>query len=314
MLRVPRYACLAFILMLLLLTVCSKKSTDANAKCSTPTFYPSGGSYTQSTYVYINCTTAEAVIRYTSDGSDPTESSQVYNGELYISSSVTIKARAYKEGMEHSDVGSVSYYFSTGNSVATPVISPAGGTYSSSQSVQMSCATSGATIRYTTDESIPTSTSTIYSGAIMVSSTKTIKAKGFKTGLNSSATATATFTIGTSSNRVQTPSIYPMAVYPYILDRYTIHISCLTSGAQIRYYVGDNTSFNLTNATLYTGPFTLYLEEFNTTWISAQAFKSGMQNSNYDFEWYKYWPDKAYRVKLPEKTYPSLEVDGIVNL
>ncbi|MDD3579103.1 MAG: SUMF1/EgtB/PvdO family nonheme iron enzyme, partial [Candidatus Cloacimonetes bacterium] len=74
--------------------------------------------------------------------------------------------------------------------------SPAGGTYTSTQYVALNCTTSGATIRYTTNGSDPTSNSTVYSSAISVSQTTTIKAKAFRDGWTPSATASATYTIG----------------------------------------------------------------------------------------------------------------------
>jgi len=79
--------------------------------------------------------------------------------------------------------------------VATPTFSPAGGTYSSGQTVTISCATSGAEIRYTSDGTVPTSASTLYSAPITVSATSTIKAKGFKDGWDASQTATAAYII-----------------------------------------------------------------------------------------------------------------------
>jgi len=79
--------------------------------------------------------------------------------------------------------------------VEAPSFSPAGGTYTSAQTVSISCATSGATIRYTTNGSEPTAASTQYTAPIRVSSTTTIKAKAFKSGINDSATASAAYTI-----------------------------------------------------------------------------------------------------------------------
>ena len=79
--------------------------------------------------------------------------------------------------------------------VATPTFSPAGGTYTSAQNVIISTTTPNATIRYTTNGSEPTSSSTAYSSPFSVSSTTTIKAKGFKDGWTPSATASATYTI-----------------------------------------------------------------------------------------------------------------------
>lgn len=77
-----------------------------------------------------------------------------------------------------------------------PTFSPAGGTYNSNQSVTLACSTSEATIYYTTDGSEPTTSSTVYSGAIVLNSegTTTIKAIAVKNG-HSSSVAEATYTI-----------------------------------------------------------------------------------------------------------------------
>jgi len=105
-----------------------------------------------------------------------------------------LKAKAFKSGMSDSDVASATYTINIPSKVATPKFSPAGGSYSSAQSVALSCATSGAAIRYTTDGSAPSSSSTVYSGPISVSSTTTIKAKGFKSGMTDSDIATTAYT------------------------------------------------------------------------------------------------------------------------
>ena len=80
--------------------------------------------------------------------------------------------------------------------VAAPVFSPAGGSYSSAQSVTITSSTSGATIRYTTDGSTPTETDgTVYSSAVNISSTTTLKAIAYKSGYADSSVTTATYTI-----------------------------------------------------------------------------------------------------------------------
>ncbi|MBR5087520.1 MAG: chitobiase/beta-hexosaminidase C-terminal domain-containing protein [Muribaculaceae bacterium] len=77
-----------------------------------------------------------------------------------------------------------------------PTFSLAAGTYNSNQSVTLACSTSGATIYYTTDGNEPTTSSTVYSGAIALNGegTTTIKAIAVKDGL-SSAVAEATYII-----------------------------------------------------------------------------------------------------------------------
>jgi len=83
----------------------------------------------------------------------------------------------------------------SGTTVGAPSFSPAGGTYSSTQSVTLSSSTSGASIRYTTDGSTPSSTvGTVYSGPLTVSGNATIKGIAYKTGLTTSAVTSATYT------------------------------------------------------------------------------------------------------------------------
>ena len=79
--------------------------------------------------------------------------------------------------------------------VSKPVFDPPGGTYESVQTVSISCATDGATVRYTTDGSEPNSNSLMYSGPIHIAQTTTLKAKAYRTGMQDSAIATATYTI-----------------------------------------------------------------------------------------------------------------------
>ena len=83
--------------------------------------------------------------------------------------------------------------------VAAPTFSPAGGTYTSAQNVTISTTTSGATIYYTIDGSIPTSHSTAYTTPIPVSGNMTIKAIAVKDGV-SSTVVTATYIISSDGN------------------------------------------------------------------------------------------------------------------
>lgn len=99
----------------------------------------------------------------------------------------------------------IKIYWETGGGTtetcATPTFNPAEGTYTEAQNVTISCLTSGATIYYTTDGiTTPTTSSSVYSSAIPVSSTTTIKAIAAKSGMNNSGVATATYTINSGSS------------------------------------------------------------------------------------------------------------------
>lgn len=77
--------------------------------------------------------------------------------------------------------------------------SPLSGTYASSQQVTMSTDNADAEIRYTLDGAEPTSSSTLYTGSIQVSSTTTIRARAFLSGLPDGPLSGATYQIGAST-------------------------------------------------------------------------------------------------------------------
>jgi len=85
------------------------------------------------------------------------------------------------------------------SAASTPTFSPAGGSYTSTQSVTIADSTSGAAIYYTTDGSTPTTSSTKYSSAISVAKTQTINAIAVASGFTNSSTGTATYDIYSSS-------------------------------------------------------------------------------------------------------------------
>jgi beta-glucanase (GH16 family) len=91
----------------------------------------------------------------------------------------------------------VRVYQGSGTTVATPTITPSTGTYTSAQSVSIADATSGSTIRYTTDGSAPSETNgTVYTGAFSVPSTTTVNAIAYDAGMTDSAVGSSVITIG----------------------------------------------------------------------------------------------------------------------
>lgn len=81
------------------------------ASVAEPQFAPSSCLFYPSTNVTISCATAGAMIRYTLDGSDPTESSTPYTGAITVNDDVTIKARAWKSGMNPSVIVAATYTY-----------------------------------------------------------------------------------------------------------------------------------------------------------------------------------------------------------
>ena len=72
--------------------------------------------------------------------------------------------------------------------VATPTLDPAGAT-ALPVSVTVSCATAGATLRYTLDGSLPTASSALVEGAITISADTLLRVRGFKDGMTPSRAA-----------------------------------------------------------------------------------------------------------------------------
>jgi hypothetical protein len=76
-----------------------------------PSISPAGGSFNSAQNVTISCATTDAVIRYTTNGADPTESDSVITSgsSISVSRSMTLKAKAWKNGWSPSSISSATY-------------------------------------------------------------------------------------------------------------------------------------------------------------------------------------------------------------
>jgi len=101
------------------------------------------------------------------------------------------------DSVYNASVSATTTLSGTPAAAATPIMTPAGGTYTSAQSLTITDSTYGAVIYYTTNGTVPTTGSTKYSGAITVGASQTIEAIAVATGFTNSAVATAAYTIGT---------------------------------------------------------------------------------------------------------------------
>ena len=109
---------------------------------------------------------------------------------------------------------------STIETVATPTFNPAAGVYTEPQNVTISCGTPGATIYYTTDGTIPTSSSTEYTSAIEVDETMTINAIAVKDGMYDSAIASANYSLpsGIIYKKVNSSTLVNGATYVIVYE------------------------------------------------------------------------------------------------
>jgi DNA-binding transcriptional regulator GbsR (MarR family) len=232
---------------------------------ATPTFTPPAGNYSSTQSVTIGTTTPGASIRYTTDGSTPTSTvGTVYSGPVSVNSSLTLKAIAYETGMTDSTVASGNYTIQ----VATPTFAPPAGSYGSTQMVTISTTTAGASIRYTTDGSTPSSTvGTVYSGPVSVNSSLTLKAIAYETGMTDSTVASGNYTI-----QVATPTFNPPG--GSYSSTQMVTISTTTAGASIR-YTTDGSTPSSTVGTVYGGPVSV---GSNLT-LKSIAYETGLMDS-----------------------------------
>ena len=170
------------------------------------TFTPAAGIYAEAQSVTIASPNPDTTIYYTTDGSTPTKSSAIYTTAISVVKSQTLTAYAVRYGFNDSPSASAAYVIT--GAVATPVFSLAAGAYGPTQILALSTATAGATIYYTTDGSTPNTGSSVYSSAITLSSSQTIKAFATKNNYLDSAVASAAYTI---NGNVATPTFSPAA-------------------------------------------------------------------------------------------------------
>lgn len=73
------------------------------------TFNPVAGAINSATPIALATATAGAQIYYTTNGSEPTQSSTLYTGTFTLAASATVRARAFKTGCTASNITSAAY-------------------------------------------------------------------------------------------------------------------------------------------------------------------------------------------------------------
>jgi LysM repeat protein len=253
-----------------------------------PTFSLAPGTYTTSQTVTIGDATAGTTIYYTTNGTMPTTSSSVYSGAITVSATETLEAIAVKAGYTNSATASAAYTIAP--VLPTPTFSLAPGTYTTLQTVTISDATAGTTIYYTTNGTMPTTSSSVYSGAITVSATETLEAIAVKTAYTNSATASAAYAIAP----VLPVPTFSLAPGTYTTSQ-TVTIGDATAGTTI--YYTTNGTMPTTSSSVYSGAITVSATET----LEAIAVKTGYTNCAV--------ASAAY-VIVPETSYISYSSDG----
>ncbi len=165
---------------------------SAQQVVASPVIKPGSSSFQGSLQVTITDSTPNSTIYYTTDGTEPSTTSTKYTGPITVNYSQTITAIATAPGYVW--ITPVSATYTALDQTANPTISPAAGTYSTSPTITMTDATSGASIYYTTDGSMPSDASTLYKAPFVVGGTETIRAIAFAPGQSGSAVVSQGYT------------------------------------------------------------------------------------------------------------------------
>jgi hypothetical protein len=237
-----------------------------STQAATPIFSVAAGTYTSAQTVAISDSTSGATIYYTTNGTTPTTSSAVYSGPITVSATETLEAIAGGANFTASTVASSAYIIAP--PTAAPTFSVASGVYTTAQNVAISESTAGATVYYTTNGTTPTTSSTAYSGPIMVSTTETLEAIAVVPATSSSSsvkpnaqTVYVASPVTMATYTIESPAATPtfgVASGTYTTAQ-TVSIADATSGATI--YYTTNGSTPTTSSTVYSGPITVSASE-----------------------------------------------------
>ena len=237
-----------------------------------PLFSPPPSTYSSAQSVKLS-NNLNLPMYYTTDGSTPTTGSTLYSSPITVSMNTTIKAITAAYGYVTSAVSSGTYYIQAPN----PTISPSPGTYYSTVNATITDAVSGATIYYTTNGTIPTTSSTSCANPcrLAISTTTTVKAIASGGGYASSNVAVATYIIAANN-----PTFSPgSGTYPTAQN---VTISDATAGVTI--YYTTNGSIPTTSSTPCSNPCSITVATSET--VKAIAAGSGISQSGVAFATY----------------------------
>lgn len=214
---------------------------NCGAVVEAPVITPATGTYYENQTVTINAQDG-ATIYYTTNGSEPTTSSAVYNGSFTAAynagSTTTIKAIAVDEEDNVSEVATATYTWATPSVTIHPDSRNTAATFIN---VTLTSEPADGTIYYTTDGSTPTATDgTPYNGGFTVNipndgDAVTVKAITVAGDLTSPV-ATATYTHVAEALTVHAPFFSPLQNNTYYGDQ-TLQIASTTPNADIYYEI-----------------------------------------------------------------------------
>jgi peptidoglycan/xylan/chitin deacetylase (PgdA/CDA1 family) len=242
--------------------------------------------YNQAVSVSLSATdagTGVAAIRYTTDGSDPTSSSTLYTGAFTVSTTSTVKYRAWDAAGNAESTKSQLIQFDFTPPVSAIACNNAAcssNTYTAPVNVSLSATDSGGSggteIHYETNGSDPTIFSPLYIAPFTVSTTTTVKYRAWDKAGNAEATKSQLIQVNTNTVDT-TPPTSTIACNGAACSSawYGPPVSVALSAtdpddsvAAIRYTTDG--SVPTTSSALYAGPFNIS----TTTTVKYRAWDS----------------------------------------
>ena len=243
-------------------------------RIANPTFEPYMGAFTNTLTAHIVSSTAGAKIYYTTDGSVPNSASREYvDGEGIVlgldadgnEATYVIKAIATLEPSMGDSFLAISGQLVIQPPVAIPALSPATpGPFENSVQVTITCATIDAEIRYTTDGSPPTFTSTLYQAPFVLTKTNmVVQAKAFAPHMSPSEVAISEPFVLEASEVTFTPD------GGVFVDNVQVALASATPGAAIHYTLDGTEPSN--TSPIYIGSFSVGVTDLVVKAIAIHA-------------------------------------------
>ena len=237
--------------------------------------------------ITMDCRTEGATIRW-SQGTgivppDPTESGPgaiTYTGPFQWNASPNtyfFKVKAFKNGLAASQTiqtGGLTISAPAGT-VTTPTITPNGGTFANPVQVTLATTTQSALIAYTDDGTDPSTVLPIlpptrnYNGNLTLSSSKTIKAKGYRPFFLESGLAAADFVFQCGK------PVFAASSGDYV-DSVVVSLTSETTGGNTKIRYALDGSDPTESSTEYGGPFALGIGNHS---VRARVFRLNFQPS-----------------------------------
>ena len=253
-------------------------------KTAMPLIAPASGTFTGEMKITLTSATPGAHIRYTLDGTEPGDTSLLFRPPLILTSSATLRTRAFFSDYEPSDVASAAFTLNpmtpakpaapkaaapqpvmpkAVTKAVMPNIQPQGGSSVGSVKVTLSTTTPNAKIRYTVDGTEPTERAPA-GKAVTLTKSATLTAKAFRNGYEASDPVSATFTVTPKTAK-------PVIETPEGMNVLLLQVTMRTTedGAEIRYTIDG------TDPTEQSPRYTASVALGEGTVVKARAFRAG---------------------------------------